>query len=74
MLKSFYYQFINFIQEMPLGWFVAIWVATLAVMLLSTLKFFKKYNGTQKNFEKVSLMIIAILLFALLVYITYVRY
>ena len=72
-MKSFYYQFVNFIQEMPQVWFAIIWLLLVAVILVNIMKFFKIYNGTQKKFEKISLIVIAIMLFALLVYLTYIR-
>ena len=73
MLTSFYNQFVNFIQELHTACFVTIWVILLVGMLVCIMRFFKIYDGTQKKFEKVSLMIIAIILFALLIYITYIR-
>lgn len=73
MLNSLYNQFVNFIQEMQTVWFVTIWMVLLIGMLVCILRFFKIYNGTQKKFEKVSLMIVALILFAMLIYITYIR-
>lgn len=73
MLTSFYNQFVNFIQEMHTALFVTIWVILLAGVLICLVRFFKIYDGTQKKFEKISLMIIALILFALLIYITYIR-
>ena len=73
MLTSFYNQFVNFIQELHTAWFVTIWVILLVGMLVCIMRFFKIYDGSQKKFEKVSLIIIAIILFALLIYITYIR-
>lgn len=72
-MKQIYYQFVNFIQEMPQLWFVTIWLVLLAICFVCIMRFYKIYNGTQKTFEKVSLLIIAILIFALLVYLTYIR-
>ena len=73
MIKSLYFQFVNFIQEMHTGWFLVICGALFIGVLLSVMKFFKSYNGEQKRFEKISLIIIAILLFAVLVYLSYIR-
>lgn len=73
MLKSFYNQFINFMQEMHTAWFVTIWVTLLIGMLLCIMRFFKLYDGTQKKFEKIGLMVLAIILFAVLIFITYIR-
>ena len=72
-LKSFYYQFVNFIQTMPQLWFVTIWLLLFACSLVCIMKFFKIYNGTQKTIEKPSLFIIAVLLFAVIIYLTVVR-
>ncbi len=72
-MKSAYYQFVNFIQTMPAIWFATIWLLAIAVVFVCIMKFFKIYNGTQKNFEKLSLLVIAILLFAIVIYLTYVR-
>lgn len=70
---TFYYQFVNFIQELHTGWYMAIWVALAIGVLLCVMRFFKIYNGEQKKFEKVSLIIIAIILLALIIYLTYIR-
>ena len=72
-MKSIYFQFVNFIQEMPAVWFICIWLLIFAVALVLVVKFFKIYNGTQKKFEKVSLMVLALLLTAILIYLTYIR-
>lgn len=72
-MKSIYYQFVNFIQELNGLWFMAIWILLFAAILLIVVKFFKIYDGSQKKFEKVSLLIIAIMLIALLVFLTYIR-
>ncbi len=73
MLKSFYYQFVNFIQEMSVVWFVTIWMVLLICTLVCIMRFFKIYNGEQKKFEKVGLMVIALILFVVLIFITYIR-
>lgn len=72
-MKSFYYRFVNYIQEMPTIWYTIIWMALFATCLVLIMKFFKKYNGTQKKFEKISLLVLTILLFVVLVYLTYIR-
>ena len=72
-MKSIYYQFVNFIQTMNSLWFMTIWITLLCLTLILIMKFFKKYNGTQKNFEKVSLLILALICFAVLVYLSYIR-
>lgn len=72
-MKSLYYQFVNFIQTMDSLWFVTLWIALLCSTLICVVKFFKVYNGTQKNFEKVSLIVLALIFFALFLYITYIR-
>ena len=72
-MKSLYYQFVNFIQTMPQMWFVTIWLLLFACTLVCVMKFFKIYNGTQKKIEKPSLIILAVLLFAVIIYLTCVR-
>lgn len=72
-MKSLYYQFVNFIQEMPTAWFIGIWLGLFAITLVLVMRFYKIYNGTQKTFEKVSLLILALLIFAVLIYLSYVR-
>ena len=72
-MKSLYYQFVNFIQTMAPIWFITVWMSMFAVSLVLVMKFFKIYNGTQKKVEKVSLIILAVLLFAALIYLTYIR-
>ena len=61
-MKSVYYQFVNFIQEMDGLWFGTIWLMLLALTLVLIMRFYKVYNGTQKSFEKISLLILAIIL------------
>lgn len=73
MLKSYYYRLLNFIQGWPGYVFGIVWMLILAAAFLLVIKFFKKYNGTQKKFEKGSLIFLAVLLFALLIFLTYVR-
>ena len=58
---------------MPAIWFVSIVLIMFACTLVLVMKFFKIYNGTQKNFEKLSLLILALMLFALLIYLTFLR-
>lgn len=72
-MESLYYQFVNFIQEMPVVWFVTIWTILFCGALIFIMKFFKIYNGEQKSFEKLSYIFIALICFALLVYLTYLR-
>ena len=72
-MESLYYQFVNYIQTMDQLWFVTLWMAMFAVILVLVMKFFKIYNGTQKKFEKLGLLFGAILLFGLLIFLTYTR-
>ena len=73
MLKSYYYQFVNFIQEMSSTWFILIWLGLVVAILLSVMTFFKENGNENKKFVKGSMIILAILLFALLVWLTYIR-
>ena len=72
-MKEIYFQFVNFIQEMPKIWFATIWLVLSAITLALIVKFYKIYNGTQKSFEKISLLILALIVFAIVVFLTYVR-
>ena len=72
-MKELYYQFVNFIQELPAIWFVTIWLAMMSLIFILVVKFYKIYNGTQSSFEKISLLIWALILFGLLIYLTYIR-
>ena len=72
-MKSLYYQFVNFVAEMSTVWYVTIWTVLFCGTLIFIMNFFKLYNGEQKSFEKVSYIFIALILFALLVFFTYLR-
>ena len=72
-MESIYYQFVNFWQDMKTSWFVTICTFLFALTLIFVAKFFKKYDGTQKEFVKLSYLILAILCFAILVYLTTIR-
>lgn len=72
-MKDIYFKFVNFIQEMPTIWFTTIWLVLMALCFVLVVKFYKIYNGTQKSFEKISLLVLSLILFAILVYLTYVR-
>ena len=72
-MEAAYYQFVNFVQGLPNLWFYTIWFGLFAVVFLLVTKFFKIYNGTQKKFEKISILVLAILIFAVIVYVTYLR-
>lgn len=71
--KSGYFQFVSFIRDMPTIWFAILWAVLVSLTLVCIMKFFKKYDGTQKEFVKVSLIILAVIFFACLMFITYVR-
>ena len=70
---SVYYQFVNFIQGLSNLWFSTVVIILFAVTVISIVKFFKIYNGTQKSFEKLSLLFLALVLFAILIFLTYIR-
>ena len=72
-MDSIYYQFVNFWQEMKPLWFLTICVALFALTLIFVVKFFKKYDGTQKEFVKLSYIVLAIIFFAILVYLVSIR-
>lgn len=73
-MKSAYYQVVNFFQTMPTLWFATIWLVVFACGLLCVMNFFKAHNGTQKRIEKAGLLVLAVLLFAFLIYLTYIRH
>lgn len=73
-MKAAYYQFVNFIQNMHTIWFITIFVCLVSGILLCVMNFFKAYDGKQKNFEKLGLLVLAILMFALLIYLTALRH
>ena len=72
-MKSLYYQFVNFVQSINVYLFLACWLIMFVFILLNIMKFFKAYNGTQKKFEKMGTFTLALILFALLVFFTYIR-
>jgi hypothetical protein len=72
-MKSLYYKFVNIIQTMDSLWFISLWLVAVAIELVIIMKFFKIYNGTQKKFEKLSLLIIAVAVLALIIFITSLR-
>lgn len=72
-MKSLYYKFVNIIQTMDSLWFISLWLVAVAIELVIIMKFFKIYNGTQKKFEKLSLLIIAVAELALIIFITSLR-
>ena len=72
-MKDLYYSFINFIQEMPALWYITIWFVCFAVIAVSIIKFYKVYNGTQNRFEKLGTLFLAIILFIVLIFLTYIR-
>ena len=72
-MKSLYYQFVNFIQSINALIFLSIWLILFVFILLNIMKFFKAYNGTQKKFEKLGTFTLALILFAVLIFLTYVR-
>lgn len=73
MFKSAYYQFVNFIQGLDKVVFASIWLLFVALILVLIMKFFKKYNGEQKKFEKIGKLFLAIVLFVIIVFLTYIR-
>ena len=72
-MKELYYQFVNYIQGLSNLWFATIWLGIMCIIFVLVVKFYKIYNGTQKNFEKVSLLVLALVLFAVLIFLTTIR-
>lgn len=72
-MKSIYYQFVNFIQELEPVWFASIILILFACALMCVVKFFKKYDGTQKKFENLSKIVLALLLLLILIFLINVR-
>ena len=73
-MKELYYNFVNFMQEMPSLWFATILLGLMAVIFVLIVKFYKIYNGTQTKFEKISLLVLALILFAVVVYLSNIRF
>ena len=71
--KSGYFQLVSFVRDLPKFWYFTLWAVLVCLTLVCIMKFFKKYDGTQKEFVKVSLIILAVIFFACLMFITYVR-
>ena len=72
-MKSLYYQFVNLLNEIPSLIYLTICIVLFIGSLIMIMRFFKIYNGTQKRFEKLSLLVLSILLFIFLVYLVSVR-
>lgn len=72
-MKSIYYQFVNFIQTIPTLWFAVIWAALLLGIFFCIVKFFNSYNEKTNKYEKIGLFILAIVLLAAIIYLTYIR-
>ena len=72
-LQSVYFQFVQFIQGIPTWIFIGIFVVLFCTALLLIVKFFKKYNGEQKKFEKVSYIVFALIILAIIIYLTIIR-
>lgn len=72
-MKSLYYQFINFIQQMPDMWYTAMLLALFVVSILSVMKFFKAHNGTQNNFEKLGSLFLGVVVLLFLIFLVYIR-
>ena len=70
-MRSFYYQFVNWVQAIPPLWFMTIFIAGISGTFMLIIKFFKKYDGSQTKFEKLSFLILAIMLFSVVAYISY---
>ncbi len=75
MFKSFYYQVINYIQGLNGSIYIMIWLLLFAMIMACVLAFVKANSGSVKQTKilKASMLILAILLFALLIWYTYVR-
>ena len=70
-MDSLYYQFVNYIQSIPPIWFMTIFIVGISGTFLLIVKFFKRYDGSQTRFEKLSLFILAMMLFGAVAYITH---
>ncbi len=72
-MKSWYYQFVNFIQGLSNITYSMIWVAFLVVALVCLMKFFNSFDDEKKRYKKISFLIIAIVFIVLLIVFTYLR-
>ena len=73
MIVNYYNRFVNFIQQMPTIWFVIIWFVLFAGIMLCIATLFKKYDAEKNKFKKVSMLIVAAILMAILIYLSYIR-
>ena len=72
-MTEIYYNFVNFWQEMDPLWFGTIVMLSFALTLIFVAKFFKKYDGTQKEFVKLNYLLLAVIFFAVMVYLVSIR-
>lgn len=72
-MESMYFEFVNFWRDMKPLWFGTICLVLLALTFINIAKFFKKYDGTQKEFIKLNYIVLAVLFFAVLVYLVSIR-
>ena len=72
-MKSVYYKIADYIQAMDPLIYATIWLGLFALAFILVVKFFKIYNGTQKKFEKLSYVVLALLVFVIIVFLTNVR-
>jgi len=73
-MKSLYYQFVNYIQNMHTLVFWTIWVALLAFAFLFIVKFFNSYDEDKKRYKKISFLILGIIIMLVLILFTYLRH
>lgn len=72
-MRSIYYQFVNYIQELDAVWFASLILILFACALMCVVNFFKKYDGTQKKFEKLSKIVLALLILLVLIFLVNIR-
>ena len=72
-MKSFYYQFINFIKNLNPFVFGLIWIVLLGLTFLFIVKFFNSFDDEKKKYKKTSALILGLFILLLLVLLTYAR-
>ena len=72
-MKSFYYQFINFIKNLNPFVFGLIWIVLLGLTFLFIVKFFNSFDDEKKKYKKTSDLILGLFILLLLVLLTYAR-
>lgn len=72
-MKTFFNKLVELVQSIPNIWFITIVCLLFALSLGLVVKFFKQYDGTQKELKKPSLIILSLISLVLVVFLIYLR-